>query len=47
MSWIGIGGLVAAVCLLAARSYFGKKYGTGSCHSCQGCPRAAQCRKKK
>ncbi len=38
--------LLAAVCVLAARGYFGKKYEKRNCGGCEGCPRAANCGRK-
>ena len=41
-----VGGLLAIAVILAARSYFGKKY-SGGCGGCEGCPHARECRSSK
>ena len=42
-----LGGLLVLLFILAARSYFGRKFGGYSCCSgCKGCPHAKACGKK-
>ena len=42
-----LGGLLVLLFVLAARSYFDKKFGGGSsCCGCKGCPHAKACGKK-
>ena len=42
-----LGGLLVLLFILAARSYFGRKFGGDSCGSgCKGCPHAKACGKK-
>lgn len=42
------GGLILIAVILAARSYFGKKYGgSDGCCGCAGCARAKDCGVKK
>lgn len=38
-----VGGLLAVLFVLAARSYFGRKYGSGCSGGCSGCPHAKNC----
>ena len=39
-----LGAVLVLLFILAARSYFGKKFGGSSgCSSCTGCPRAKAC----
>ena len=39
-----LGAVLVVLFILAARSYFGKKFGSSSgCSSCTGCPRAKAC----
>jgi hypothetical protein len=40
------GGVAVALCVLAARRYFGKKYGSTTCRSCKNCPYARKCAQK-
>ncbi len=42
-----VGAVLAIIFVLAARSYFGKKFGNACRHSCDACPRAKFCREKK
>lgn len=42
-----VGGVIAVAVILAARSYFGKKYGSGCGCGCSGCAHAKQCGSKK
>ena len=41
-----LGGLLLLLFILAARSYFGKKFGGGCSGGCKGCPHAKACGKK-
>ena len=42
-----LGGLLVLLFILAACSYFGRKFGGDSCCSgCKGCPHAKACGKK-
>ena len=42
-----LGGLLVLLFILAARSYFGRKFGGDSCcFGCKGCPHAKACGKK-
>lgn len=41
-----LGGLLVLLFVLAARSYFGKKFGDSCCSGCEGCPHAKACGKK-
>lgn len=39
-----LGAVLVVLFILAARSYFGKKYsGDGCCNGCSGCAHAKQC----
>ncbi len=38
-----LGALLVLLFILAARSYFGKKFGGGCSCGCQGCPRSQAC----
>lgn len=43
-----LGGLLVLLFILAARSYFGRKFGGSSCCSgCTACPHAKACAKKE
>lgn len=42
-----VGGVIVVAVILAARSYFGKKYGSSCGCGCSGCAHAKQCGSKK
>lgn len=43
-----LGALLVLLFILAARSYFGKKFGgDGCCSGCKSCPHAKACGKQK
>ena len=42
-----LGAVLVLLFILAARSYFGKKFGGYGCAGCQGCPHADACGRQK
>ena len=42
-----LGAVLVLLFILAARSYFGKKFGGSGCLGCQGCPHADACGRQK
>lgn len=42
-----IGGLIVVLVVLALRSYFGKKYGSGCGGGCASCPYSGKCHTDK
>lgn len=42
-----LGAVLVLLFILAARSYFSKKFGGSGCSGCQGCPHADACGRQK
>ena len=42
-----LGAVLVLLFILAARSYFGKKFGDSGCGGCKGCPHADACGRQK